>query len=182
MVAQSSEHTQMSDLEILTTIEDKFKNEGVKFREPHFDSGWQHYVGSDKYAFVAATSELSPQGNSIEFEVYASLPTNQELRSKVRTSNGFLLISDAVQNHFKFYITRGFPGESPDIGNEPAIGELLEVIIKQGVVSEVKSDLIPHYLRRLKINDPLEKALDLIFEAYRTKYETLSQTTQISNQ
>ena len=168
----------ISDLEVLVTIEERFKKEGIHFKKPYFDTGCGP---TSNGSLVAATSELSPQGNSIDFEVYAFNLKQEDLERKTETSSGVFLISEAMKQHFKFYVTRGLPGESPDIGNEPAIGEILEVVIKDGLVLKVKSELKPEYLQRLRVNEPLEKALDLILESYRTKYEMVSQVAQIPN-
>lgn len=163
-----NEEKQIKDQELLAAIKERFKTEKVRLKRTYADS-----FGGEVY--VSAVSVRSPARNDIHFNVYGGFPTEKELPEKVQiySSKGSLelfLPSELARNKFELGVQRAPKVPKPKYDDdEQNLGEILNVIIRDGSVSRVNSHLRPEYLDRLKVGDPLEKALDLVFEAYRTK-------------
>ena len=157
---------QMSNLEVLAVIEERFRQEAIKFRE--------FYAHTDKeVCYVATVSEPSPTGNCIDYEIRLVLPTEKDLSEKLAAEkkvvnlnpSGLFLPSDLTKIYFLLRV------QLESVGIPQELGEILDVTVRDGLVRAVDSSVDvppkPQYLERLKAGDPLSKALDLVLEAYR---------------
>tara|TARA_Y100000310_G_scaffold290477_1_gene317708 strand:- start:3622 stop:4125 length:504 start_codon:yes stop_codon:yes gene_type:complete len=160
----------MEDLEILALINERMKRESLQFGKPGAESDIDDW-GKVDFFYISADSRPSDEGKTISYMITLEQARKGELAQRLLSERrgsitGLFLISEAVRNRFRLQVQRA---ENPDYPDAEIIGgEVLDVTIVGGEVVKIYTYLAKarQYSDKLKIGDPLNKILDVVFEAY----------------
>ena len=155
---------QMSDQEVIRYINRRLREEKIGVKEVY-----SALSGDNPY--IDITTRKSRQGkNYINIITQPISPTDDELKKWGQRLGPTLLRTTLPSTFMKneFEVTVYHPTSEDEIGSL-----VLSATLVDSLVREVGTPDVSPYSGRLTIGDPLEKVLNVTFEAYRSRYVPL---------